>query len=231
MSNEKLDDLIKSIKNQHPLSEERMIISILRAKGVSVQRWKIRESIYRVDPINVAIRWIQKHPRWMCSVPYPNSLRHNDGLHKPIHWKFEIHSCIDGFSRMATSLICASDNRAETALKAFLSGVEVFGLPARVRGDCGTENVAIVEYMLQQQGCVGAYIYGLSVHNQIIERPHYDTTRCVLSHYIDLFLHMEKEGILDRNSVIDLFALHYVCFINHEFKLLLTNLRTFGTIT
>ena len=38
MSNEKLDDLIKSIKNQHPLSEERIIISILRAKGVSVQR-------------------------------------------------------------------------------------------------------------------------------------------------------------------------------------------------
>ena len=48
---------------------------------------------------------------------------------------------------MVTSLVCASDNRAETALKAFLSGVKVFGLPARVRGDCGIENVAIAEYM------------------------------------------------------------------------------------
>ena len=58
-----------------------------------------------------------------------------------------IHACIDGFSRMMTSLVCASDNRAETALKAFLSGEKVFGLPARVRGDCGIENVAIAEYM------------------------------------------------------------------------------------
>ena len=58
-----------------------------------------------------------------------------------------MHVCIDGFSRMVTSLVCASDNRAETALKAFLSGEKVFGLPARVRGDCGIENVAIAEYM------------------------------------------------------------------------------------
>ena len=58
-----------------------------------------------------------------------------------------IHVCIDGFSRMVTSSACASDNSAETTLKAFFSGVKVFGLPARVRGDCGTENVAIAEYM------------------------------------------------------------------------------------
>ena len=71
MSNEELDDLIKSIKNEHPLSGERIIIGILRAKGVSVQRWKIRESIHRVDPINAAIRWIQKHPRWIYSGSWP----------------------------------------------------------------------------------------------------------------------------------------------------------------
>ena len=147
MSNGELDDLIKSIKNEHPLSRERIIIGILRAKGVSVERWKIRESIHRVDPFSAAIRWIQKHPRWIYSVPGPNSLCHNDGLQKLIHWKFVIHACIDGFSRMVTSLVCDSDNRTETALKAFVSGINVFGLPARVRGDCGTENVAIAEYM------------------------------------------------------------------------------------
>ena len=57
------------------------------------------------------------------------------------------HACIDDLSRMVTSLVCASVNRAETALKTFLSGVKVFGLPARVQGDCGTENVVIAEYM------------------------------------------------------------------------------------
>ena len=209
VSNEELDDLIKSIKNEHPLSGERIIIGILRAKEVSVQRWKTRESIHRVDLINRAIRCIQIHPRWIDNVPGPNSLWHNDGLHKLIHWKFVIHACIDCFSRMVTSLVCASGNRAETALTAFLSGVKVFGLAARVRDDCRTENVAIAEYMQQQQGYVGAYIYGPSVHNQRIE-IHYDTTHYVLSHYIDLFLYMEEEGILDRNSIIDLFPLHYI---------------------
>ena len=83
----------------------------------------------------------------MYSVPGPNSLWHNDGLHKLIHWKFVIHACIDDLSRMVTSLVCASDNRAEAALKTFLSVVKVFGLPARFQGDYGTENVAIAEYM------------------------------------------------------------------------------------
>ena len=58
-----------------------------------------------------------------------------------------IHASIDGFSKMVTSLVCASDNRAETALTAFLSEVKVFGLPVRVRSGCGTENVAIADYM------------------------------------------------------------------------------------
>ena len=40
---------------------------------------------------------------------------------------------------------------------------------------------------------------------------------------------MDEEGILDRNSVTDLFALHI--FTNQEFKLLLINLRKAGTIT
>ena len=63
--------------------------------------------------------------------------------------------------------------------------------------------------MQQQQCYVGAYIYGPSVHNQSIERLHYNTIHCVLSRYIDLFLYMVEEGILGRNSIIGLFALHY----------------------
>ena len=85
-----------------------------------------------------------------------------------------------------------------------------FGLPARVGGDCGTKNVATVENIQQQQSYVGAYIHGSSVHNQHIERFHYDTTHCVLSHYTDLFLYMEEDQILDRNGIIDLFSLHYI---------------------
>ena len=64
--------------------------------------------------------------------------------------------------------------------------------------------------MQQQQGYVGACIYGPSIHNQRVERLHYDATHSVLSHYINLFLFMEEERILDRNSIIDLFTLHCI---------------------
>ena len=64
--------------------------------------------------------------------------------------------------------------------------------------------------MQQQQGYVGACTYGPSIHNQRVERLHYDATHSVLSHYINLSLLMEEEGILDRNSIIDLFTLHCI---------------------
>ena len=57
---------------------------------------------------------------------------------------------------------------------------------------------------------MGAYIYGPSVHNQPIERLHYNTTHCILCRYIDFFLCMVEEGILGGNSNIGFFALHYI---------------------
>lgn len=210
LSNEELKTEVKVIKQNHPLAGERMVVGFLRAKGFHIQRWKVRESIHSVDPLNCVNRWLHKNQRWVYSVPGPNSLWHNDGLHKLIHWGIVIHACIDGFSRMITSMVCASNNYAETALTGFMKGVEAFGLPARVRGDHGGENVGILRYMRSKQGYQGAYIQGKSVHNQRIERLHYDTTHCVLSHFIDIFLYLEEHDILDRSNKIDLYALHYV---------------------
>ena len=78
---------------------------------------------------------------------------------------------------MITSLLCATNNYADTCLTGFLSGVKEHGLPARVIGDRGAENNHILKYIQQKQGYKGPYIQGLSVHNQRIERLHYDTHR------------------------------------------------------
>ena len=126
------------------------------------------------------------------------------------YWGIVIHSGIDGFSRMITSLLCGTNNYADTCLTSFLSGVKEYGLPARVRGDKGAENNYILQYMQQKQGYKGAYIQGLSVHNQCIERLHYDTTRCVLSHFIDIFLYMEEHELLDRANKVDIYALQFM---------------------
>ena len=186
-----------------------MIEGMLAAKGIKVVRRRLRESIHRIDPVNTALRWLRANPRWKYDVPGPNSLWHNDGLHKLIRWGFVIHACIDGYSRMVTSLLCATNNLAATCLAGFLGGVEKFGVPERVRGDNGTENNDIERYMNRERGG-GSYLRGPSVHNQRIERLHYDTTHCCLSHYINLFKFLEENEILSPDDSTDLFSLHFV---------------------
>ena len=209
ISDRNLDDLILEIKQLHPLSGEVVIRGILRSKFLKIQRHRVRSSIHRVDPINTALRWIRKNPRMVYSVPGPNALWHNDGLHKLIRWKFVIHCCIDGYSRVITSLLCATNNLAATALEGFLSGVSKYGLPSRVRGDRGSENNDIERYVNRERG-PKSYIRGPSVHNQRIERSHYDTTHCALAHFIQLFSFLEDNEVLDACNEIDIFALQFV---------------------
>ena len=112
------DDLDEAIiQRKHPLIGERMLAGILDSKDLRNERRRLRDNIYHVDPINTALRWMRRNPRWIDSVPGPNSLWHNDGLHKLIRWGFVIHACMDGFSRLATSLLCATNNLASTALR------------------------------------------------------------------------------------------------------------------
>ena len=103
--------------------------------------------------------------------------------------------------------MCESNNKASIVLKAFKLEGKSFGLPARVRGDFGTENKDLASFMRSAQGYEGAYIQEPSVHNQRIERLHYDTTKCVLSLFINLFLFMENIFILDRTNFIDILCI------------------------
>ena len=103
--------------------------------------------------------------------------------------------------------MCESNNEGSIGLKAFELAGKSFGLPARVRGDFGTENKDLTSFMRSTQGYEGAYIQEPSVHNQRIERLHYDTTKCVLSLFINLFLFMENIFILDRTNFIDILCI------------------------
>ena len=209
ISDEILDERIAAIKRDHPNVGETMVDGFLRSENVIVQRRRLRDSIHRLDPINTPLRWIRRHARWIYNVPGPNALWHNDGLHKLIRWGFVIHAVIDGYSRLATSLLCATNNRADTCLRGFLLGVEQYGIPERVRGDNGTENNAIENYMFEKRGG-GSYLRGPSVHNQRIERLHRDTTHAVLSHFFNLFRFMEDQDILSTHEQLDIFCLHFV---------------------
>lgn len=72
-----------------------------------------------------------------------------------------IHAFIDGYSRFVTGIRVSNNNRAETVLDLFLDAINEHGVPSRVRGDHGTENLDVAAWMEEMRGIErGSYIWG-----------------------------------------------------------------------
>ncbi|KAL1020937.1 hypothetical protein UPYG_G00006640 [Umbra pygmaea] len=105
----------------------------------------------------------------------------------------------------------SNNNKASTALGFFMSSVEKFGFPSRVRGDQGVENVGIAQCMFTVRGCGRAsYISGKSVHNQRVERLWRDVWMAVTCVYYELLHSLEEDCLLDPSNSLHLFSAHYI---------------------
>ena len=76
IDDDQLDEVVCGIKQQMPDCGERMLMGNLQSRSVFVPRWRIRNSLHRVDPIHTPLRWRARIQRRPYSVPGPNSLWH-----------------------------------------------------------------------------------------------------------------------------------------------------------
>lgn len=211
VSDDELLNIMRNIHQHHPHTGVSLMIGHLRAHGIIVQQQRIRTTLRTLDPANSALRWGLVALRRSYSVQGPNSLWHIDGHHKLIRWKIVTHGGIDGFSRLIVFLKCSNNNLADTVLCLFMGAVDNFSLPSRVRGDKGSENFSVANYMEQQRGTNrGSFIFGKSVHNCRIERLWRDVFYSVIQTFYSLFYYLESADELNIDNDIDMFCLHYV---------------------
>ena len=60
-----------------------------------------------------------------------------------------------------TGLQASTNNRASTVLSLFLEAKSEYGLPSRVRGDRGGENIDVATYMVMKRGSHrGSFLWG-----------------------------------------------------------------------
>ncbi|KAL6268358.1 hypothetical protein P5V15_001491 [Pogonomyrmex californicus] len=100
-----------------------MMQSYLKAKGILVPRYRVRENLNNIDPVGTASRWSQSIKRRTYKVATPNSLWHMDAHLKLSRWSFVIHGCIDGYSRLIIYLVCKTSIQAESVVKFFVDAV------------------------------------------------------------------------------------------------------------
>jgi len=234
ISYEDLYTVITGMLSQTPYAGESYVNGGLKARGIFVQRYRIREILSHIDPVGKALRRRAAIQRRQYNVRFPNHLWHIDGNHKLENWRFVIHGCADGYRRAIVYLKSATNNLASTVLQYFIEGTHDFGLLLRVRGDHAVENVDVARFMVENRGDNrGSFIAGRSVHNVKIERLWREMNRVVIAFYKDIFKFLDVSRLLDSNSELDLFALQFIYLprINASLEQFIEQWNFHGTLT
>ena len=84
ITDEELDREVQQILNLTPYSGETYVRGSLKGRNINVQRFRVRESLKRIDGIGRAVRRRYAICRRTYNVTGPNHLWHIDSNHKLI---------------------------------------------------------------------------------------------------------------------------------------------------
>ena len=84
LSDIELDDITRDILVDNPNCGYRMLMGHLWSRGIKIQQLRVRESLHRVAPMPIALRWNATIVHRSYCVKAPLSLWHIDGNHKLI---------------------------------------------------------------------------------------------------------------------------------------------------
>jgi hypothetical protein len=180
LSDDELDREVACILESFPDFGHRMLSGRLASMGHQVPRRRLQASYIRVHGPSVHLFSRRAITRRSYHVAGANSLWHHDGQHGTprmsknssnthlllvdlglIRWNIIIHGFVDGKSRFCVGLRVSGNNKAATVLDVFLEACRRYGIPSRMRGDHGTENIEVAIWMETNRGPNrGSYIWG-----------------------------------------------------------------------
>ncbi|XP_066924268.1 uncharacterized protein [Clytia hemisphaerica] len=179
--------------------------------GLNVTRRNVAIILKELDPEGVERRSRNVLKRRQYWSKGPNYVWHLDGYDKLKPFGFSIHGAIDGFSRRILWLKVAASNKDPAVVSNFyLETVRTLsGVPRKVVGDRGTENVFIAASQRflrradnDQSAGERSFKYGRSVTNQRIEAWWSMLRRTCTNWWINFFRSLIDDDIFDTSNII-----------------------------
>ena len=114
IADEELDSEIRTIKTFHPNRGSKNLAGYIASRNVRITRQLLRQSLQRGKLVGIAERRCRAINWRVYLVSCLLALWHLDGSQKLIRWRFVVHSCIDGVSRILVYLSCNTNKKAPT---------------------------------------------------------------------------------------------------------------------
>ena len=185
-------------------------------KGLICRREDVRKLMQQLDPEGVELRRRRMLHRRKYHAAGPNYVWHIDGHDKLKPFGFNIHGCIDGFSRRLIWLEVSTTNKLpEVIAKYYLDAIsDLSGIPTKISADDSTKH-ALIEPMhvylssLNRSDVEGSFSIITSPQNQRIERYWSILQRDRIGWWRRFFIDLTDVEMVDTSDPVALDCIQY----------------------